>query len=109
MWSIKRNYIESWNVLIDGITRLGLTYIVSESHHSKIITAIIEPDCPEYDFGQMHDFFYSHGIMIYPGKLDGLNTFRIANMGAITYKDIEAFLVLLECYLSSIGFVRRNN
>jgi 2-aminoethylphosphonate-pyruvate transaminase len=51
----------------------------------------------------MHDYFYSRGITIYPGKLDGLKTFRIANMGDITYKDIETFLELLDSYLTSIG------
>jgi 2-aminoethylphosphonate aminotransferase len=102
-------YKESWKALIAGITRLGLTFIVPEAHHSKIITAIVEPDCPGYDFQSMHDYFYRHDMMIYPGKLDGLNTFRIANMGAITCKDMEAFIDLLGSYLSSIGFGMRDN
>jgi aspartate aminotransferase-like enzyme len=97
-------YKKSWETLINGITRLGLTYIVPETHHSKIITAIIEPDCTGYDFQDMHNYFYSKDITIYPGKLDGLKTFRIANMGDITYKDIETFLDLLEHYLESIDF-----
>jgi 2-aminoethylphosphonate aminotransferase len=97
-------YKKSWETLINGITRLGLTYIVPEIHHSKIITAIVEPDCTGYDFQDMHNYFYSKDITIYPGKLDGLKTFRIANMGDITYKDIETFLELLECFLESIDF-----
>jgi 2-aminoethylphosphonate aminotransferase len=99
---IKRRYeryTEFWNILIAGITRLGLTFIVPEAHHSKIITAIVEPAYPGYDFQSMHDYFYRHQIMIYPGKLDRLNTFRIANMGAITSKDMEAFIELLGSYL----------
>ncbi|WP_068619889.1 2-aminoethylphosphonate aminotransferase [Paenibacillus tuaregi] len=95
-------YITSWKTLISGLARLGLTYIVPEEHHSKIITSIHEPACAGYDFKSMHDFFYSKGIMIYPGKLEQLNTFRIANIGDITYKEIELFLELLESYLSSI-------
>ncbi|MDF2713876.1 MAG: hypothetical protein K0R28_801, partial [Paenibacillus sp.] len=35
-----------------------------------------------------------------------LNTFRIANIGDITYKDIEAFLELLERYLQEIRYIR---
>lgn len=98
-------YTASWKTLIGGITRLGLTYIVPERHHSKIITSIIEPNCSGYDFQKMHDYFYDKGIMIYPGKLDGRNTFRIANIGDITSKDIESFLELLDRYLHSIGFL----
>lgn len=70
--------------------RLGLTNLVPEEHHSKIITSIHEPYAG-FDFQSMHDFFYSKGIMIYPGKLEELKTFRIANIGDITAKDIEFF------------------
>lgn len=100
-------YVRSWETLINGITNLGLTYIVPKAYHSKIVTAIVEPDCPHYDFQEMHDYFYDKGIMIYPGKLDSWKTFRIANMGDITYRDIETFLELLERYLNRIGFMGR--
>lgn len=97
-------YAKSWETLTNGIARLGLKYLVSEKYHSKIATSIIEPDCEGYDFQKMHDFFYTRGFTIYPGKLEKLNTFRIANIGDITYKEIEAFLELLELYLRSIGY-----
>jgi 2-aminoethylphosphonate aminotransferase len=100
-------YTESWKTLINGITRLGLTHMILEPYHSKIVTSIIEPDCEGYDFQSMHDYFYKNGIIIYPGKLDGRSTFRIANMGDITYKDIEMFLELLDRYLESLGFEGR--
>ncbi|NDI36272.1 2-aminoethylphosphonate aminotransferase [Chengkuizengella sediminis] len=96
-------YTRSWERLISGTYRLGLSYLVPEAHHSKIITAIIEPDISQYNFPNMHQYFYKHNIMIYPGKLDEFNTFRIANIGAITYKDIDTFLDLLEHYLTSIS------
>ncbi|MBB6669650.1 2-aminoethylphosphonate aminotransferase [Cohnella nanjingensis] len=101
-----KRYTSSWEALINGIRELGLTHLVPEKHHSKIITSIIEPDCAGYHFQTMHDYFYKQGIMIYPGKLDRLNTFRIANIGDITPKDIALFLALLQVYLRSIGFVR---
>ncbi len=97
-------YTKSWEVLINGITRLGLTHLVKKEHHSRIITAIMEPNIPSYDFQEMHNYFYRHGYTIYPGKLEGQNTFRVANIGDITYKDIEFFVSLLEQYLISIGY-----
>jgi 2-aminoethylphosphonate-pyruvate transaminase len=97
-------YTKSWEVLINGITRLGLTHLVKKEHHSRIITAIMEPNTPSYDFQEMHHYFYRHGYTIYPGKLDGQNTFRVANIGDITYKDMELFVNLLEQYLISIGY-----
>jgi 2-aminoethylphosphonate aminotransferase len=97
-------YTKSWETLIAGITRLGLKHFVNEEHHSKIVTALMEPDCAGYDFKEMHDYLYARGFTIYPGKLESLNTFRIANIGDINYLDIEAYLELLEQYLRDIGY-----
>ncbi len=99
-------YSRAWEVLMKGIARLGLTHLVNKYHHSKIITAIIEPHSMNYDFNEMHDYFYSKGVTIYPGKLEEMNTFRVANIGDITYKDIEYFVELLEQYLKGIGYIK---
>lgn len=100
-------YKRSWESLIQGIHRTGLNHIVREEYHSKLVTSITEPDCDGYNFQNMHDFFYSKGFTIYPGKVEALNTFRIANIGDITHQDIDAFLTLLEIYLQDIGFPLR--
>ncbi|AJS60462.1 2-aminoethylphosphonate aminotransferase [Paenibacillus sp. IHBB 10380] len=100
-------YTRSWESLTEGIHRMGLNHIVSEQYHSKLVTSISEPDCDGYDFQNMHDFFYNQGFTIYPGKVEKLKTFRIANIGDISHQDIEAFLVLLEIYLQDIGFSLR--
>ena len=97
-------YSQCWETLIAGIAKLGLKHLVPAEHHSKIITAIVEPTCETYDFDNMHDYLYANGITIYPGKLNNLNSFRVANIGDLTKDDIELFLILLEKYLQSIGF-----
>jgi 2-aminoethylphosphonate aminotransferase len=98
-----QRYVKCWETLIAGINRLGLKYIASEQLHSKLVTSIFEPDTEGYDFREMHDYFYQRGFTIYPGKLKELNTFRIANIGDITCKDIEAFLEQLETYFETKG------
>ncbi|KIL40197.1 septum site-determining protein [Gordoniibacillus kamchatkensis] len=100
-------YCKSWETLIGGLNIFGLKHLVKESDHSKLLTTIVEPDCELYDFNEMHDFFYERGFTIYPGKLGELKTFRIANIGDITSKDIEAFLELLRDYLVSINFLKK--
>lgn len=100
-----QRYTKSWETLIAGLSRLGLEYIGSEQHHSKMVTSVLEPPAGSgYDFYAMHDFLYSKGFTIYPGKLEQLGTFRIANIGDITCKDIEALLLWLEQYFHSIGY-----
>ncbi|MFW6389587.1 MAG: 2-aminoethylphosphonate aminotransferase, partial [Halanaerobiales bacterium] len=81
-----QRYSKSWEILITGLKNLGLKYLIPEEYQSRIITAIIEPDCSNYNFKDMHDYFYNRGYTIYPGKLDNKNTFRIANIGNIYYQ-----------------------
>lgn len=92
-------YTKSWETLITGISRLDMTYLVPKNSHSKIITSIIEPDYLQYNFNEMHNYFYENGFTIYPGKLDQQNTFRVANIGNIDDKDMKRFIDLLEIYL----------
>lgn len=94
-------YSQCWETLIKGLSRLGLRYLVPVKHHSKIITAIVEPESEKYNFKEMHDYFYANGITIYPGKLYQLSSFRVANIGDISKDDIEHFLTLLEKYLQN--------
>jgi 2-aminoethylphosphonate-pyruvate transaminase len=96
-------YTRSWRTLIEGLHRLGLKHLVSEEHHSKLITSIVEPSNKHYRFNDMHDFFYKRNYTIYPGKLDRLNTFRVANIGDLTYIDLEQFLAIFEQYLNGLG------
>ncbi|MEH7331960.1 2-aminoethylphosphonate--pyruvate transaminase [Neobacillus drentensis] len=102
-------YTKTWEVLMKGIERLGLSHLVKKEHHSRIITAIVEPDNPSYRFEDMHDYFYYQGFTIYPGKIEGQNTFRVANIGEITCNDMEKFIYLLEQYLIKIGYCPERN
>ena len=92
-----KRYSKSWETLTNGLKELGLKYLVDDKYHSKIITSIFIPD--GVDFNHMHDYFYERGFTIYPGKVEEFNTFRVANIGEIDYRDIEKFLELLIIYL----------
>ncbi|SFC10158.1 2-aminoethylphosphonate-pyruvate transaminase [Bacillus sp. OV322] len=100
-----KRYTQTWETLMKGISRLGLASLVELEYQSKIITAIAEPVTASYNFNEMHDFLYQNGFTIYPGKISGQNTFRIANIGDITFRDMEQFISLLEQYLLNIGFL----
>jgi len=92
-----KRYSKSWETLTNSLKEMGLKYLVDDEHHSKIITSIFIPD--GVDFNDMHDYFYERGFTIYPGKVEEFNTFRVANIGEIDYRDIERFLELLKGYL----------
>lgn len=98
-------YVRSCDTLLAGLDRLGLKHLVKEENHSKLITSIEEPKVEGYSFDAMHDYLYERGFTIYPGKVSDADTFRIANIGQIDYKDMEQFLVALEAYLKTINYI----
>lgn len=97
-----RRYIKSCEVLLKGLDELGLNYLVDAKNHSKLITTVVEPENPRYNFEKMHDYLYERGYTVYPGKVSNLNTFRIANIGEIDYSDIQKFIIVLGEYLKTI-------
>lgn len=99
-------YSKSWQTLVKGLAELGLELLLPENCQGKLITTIIEPANDNYSFEKMHDYLYDKDITIYPGKLFEQNTFRVANIGAIDFRDIEIFLKELKSYLVSIGHIR---
>ena len=101
-----RRYTACWRILQEGLATLGLTTLVADKCHSRIITSVVEPDHEGYSFDAMHDELYRQGFTIYPGKLNGSKTFRIANIGDITPDDMHAFLCALTAYLKKVGYVQ---
>ncbi len=91
-----KRYRNNHDVLIMGLERLGFRLLIDKSARSYLLTTIIEPDHPNYDFHLMHDLLLQKGFTIYPGKLGKKATFRVANMGDINSQDMEAFIQALE-------------
>ena len=53
----------------------------------------------------VHDHLCARWFTIYPGQIPGLDTFRLANRGAIDRTDIEAFLEELRTYRGHSGIL----
>ncbi|MDR1363261.1 MAG: 2-aminoethylphosphonate--pyruvate transaminase [Spirochaetaceae bacterium] len=96
-------YSACWDILSDSVRRLGLKMLVPPEAQSKLITAIIEPDNPRYNFESLHSMARAEGFTIYPGKLSDAATFRIANIGDIRPSEMERFTALLERYMEALN------
>ena len=92
-------YASMYEIMKKKVLELGFKFLVDEKDHAKLLTAIMDPESPNYSFNEMHDYLFEHGFTIYPGKVGNINTFRLSNIGAIYPKDIENFLVVFEEYL----------
>lgn len=92
-------YASLYEHMYNGMLELGFRPLLEKKYHSKILTAFFEPESENYSFDSMHDFLFSRGVTIYPGKVSRLNTFRISNIGDLRMGDIDIFLGYLKEYL----------
>ena len=88
----QERYSRNWHTLVKGMDDIGFRRLHLDGKNSNILTSFVEPDVKEYNFDKMHDLLYQKGFTIYPGKVGDARTFRIANLGAINYQDIERFI-----------------
>ena len=82
-----------------GVDRLGFKEVLSRDVQSGLVSAIIYPDDPNWDFDKIHDYCYERGFTIYPGKISTTNTFRLCALGAIDEQDIKDFFEVFEAGL----------
>ncbi|MET0388183.1 MAG: 2-aminoethylphosphonate aminotransferase [Polyangiales bacterium] len=97
-----RRYLASFETLDTGMLKLGFRRLLPEAILSRILTAYLEPDHPNYNFDAMHDSLYAKGFTIYPGKGAQRDTFRLANMGAIDVSDLQRFIQALSDTLDEL-------
>ncbi len=87
-----KRYEKSNQILREGLLSLGFD-VYPKSGAGIIISAVMLKD--GMDFEALHHYCRHRGFTIYPGKIAGLNMFRIANIGAIDSLDIKLFLEVL--------------
>lgn len=93
-----------WEAIHAGIEEIGLDYVIDKDIQSKLVVTVKAPEDEKFDFFKLHDYCYERGFTIYPGKMFGLKTFRLCNLGAITYKDIEDFFVVAKEAFKKMGY-----
>ncbi|MFA5142287.1 MAG: 2-aminoethylphosphonate--pyruvate transaminase [Candidatus Woesearchaeota archaeon] len=99
-------YSKNWEVLIKGLEKLNLQWLLPKWFQSKILVSVDYPNSPYFDFNKLHDRLYEKGFTIYPGKIGEYNTFRISTLGDISSKDISNFLSELEKVLSEMNVLQ---
>lgn len=95
-------YRACWQALVDGMEARGFRAVVPREAQAGLITAFDAAGVPGFDFDRLHDFLQARGVTIYPGKLPGRQTFRVANIGALTVADIALYLRLLDEHLATL-------
>lgn len=86
-----------------GLARLQLEEAIEADFQSRLVVSVKYPDDPSWDFKRVHDYCRAKGFTIYPGKIAGMDTFRLCTLGAIRPSDIDDFFAVLEEGLRKIG------
>ncbi len=91
------------NAIHEGEDKLGFKEYLSRDAQSGLVSAVLYPDDPNWNFDKIHDYCYERGFTIYPGKIEQQGTFRLCALGAIDENDIKDFWKVFEEALDKNG------
>ncbi len=89
-------YCENQRRLVAGMEGLGFECVLPSEYHSPIITGFRDPQHMDYTFQTFYDRLKAQGFVIYPGKVTGVDSFRIGTIGHVFPKDIDRLIVAVE-------------
>ena len=93
-----------WEAIHQGLEEIGLDSVIDKEIQGHLVVTVKAPEDDKFDFFKLHDYCYERGFTIYPGKMFGLQTFRLCNLGIITHKDIEDFFVVAKEAFREMGY-----
>lgn len=93
-----------WEAIHQGLDEMGLGSVIDKEIQGKLVVTVKAPDDDQFDFVKLHDYCFERGFTIYPGKMFGLKTFRLCNLGLITEDDIKNFFVVAKEAFKEMGY-----
>jgi len=96
-------YIANHDTLLRGMRALGFHSFLPPEVQSYIITAFAYPSHPGFDFKDFYRRLSDLGMLIYPGKLTQVPTFRIGTIGRLFPADIEHLVEAIRRVLADMG------
>jgi len=93
-----------WEAIHKGLQEIGLDTVIDKEVQGHLVVTVKAPPGDRFDFFKLHDYCFERGFTIYPGKMFGLETFRLCNLGQITRTDIEDFFVVAKEAFVEMGY-----
>lgn len=93
-----------WEAIHKGLEEIGLDVVIDKQIQARLVVTVKAPDDDKFDFTVFHDYCLERGFTIYPGKMFGLNTFRLCNLGRISYHDIKNFFTTAKDAFRQMGY-----
>jgi 2-aminoethylphosphonate-pyruvate transaminase len=96
-------YLENCRALIGGLSALGARLLLPETLQAPIIVTFRMPADPHFRFERFYDELGRRGFLIYPGKLTGIDSFRVGCIGQVRAADMERFVAAARDALGNMG------
>ncbi len=96
-------YAANHQALVSGAAALGFEPLLEPEVRSAIITAFRYPIDARFRFDDFYRLLSDRGMIIYPGKLTKVDTFRIGTIGRIFPPDIVRLLSAMEAALRGMN------
>jgi len=93
-----------WEAIHKGLEDMGLKTVIEKDIQGHLVVTVQAPEDGRFDFFKLHDYCYDRGFTIYPGKMFGVETFRLCNLGLITAQDIQDFFVVTREAFQEMGY-----
>lgn len=96
-------HTRAFNAVKSGLAELGFREAIRTEFQAGLVSSVVYPDDPNWNFERVHDYCYKRGFTIYPGKISGTDTFRLCVLGAIDENDIKDFFNVFREALDDCG------
>jgi len=84
-----KRYQNNADILVKGLTRLGIIPLLADNEAGPIIQTFLTPRDPNFKFEDFYERLRKRGFAIYPGKLTQRDSFRIGNIGQVNSEVME--------------------
>src|SRR5262249_52891707 len=89
--------------LLAGMRAMGFTEVVAARHQSDVITAFRCPQDQAFGFREFYRRLHDRNVVIYPGKLAAIDSFRIGTIGRVYPQDLDAVVDAIGDVLAEMG------
>jgi 2-aminoethylphosphonate-pyruvate transaminase len=96
-------YRRNCKVLIDGMTGMGFRTFLPDNLQAPIIVTFHMPGHSNFAFDKFYDLLRDRGIVIYPGKLTQVDSFRIGCIGALDESHMRRALDAVRAVLGEMN------
>ncbi|UMR30373.1 2-aminoethylphosphonate--pyruvate transaminase [Massilia sp. MB5] len=96
-------YRSNCDTLIAGLKEIGLSSFLPAEIQAPIIVTVHAPKHPAWNFTEFYQRVKARGVILYPGKLTAVQTFRVGCIGAIDSSDMRRGLAAIAAVLDEMG------